>query len=75
MAVDAVDAKGNTVGEVGTGPAVNPATHGVRIRSGQAISVGLRMQDEFTGNFKVRAIDPSTQALLAELPLKTDYTV
>jgi hypothetical protein len=75
IAVDAVDAKGSTVGEVGTGPAVNPATQGVRIRPGQAISIGLRMQDEFSGSFTVRAIDPSTQALLADLKLKTDYAV
>ena len=75
IAIDAVDAKGNTVGEAGPGPAVNPATQGVRIRPGQAISIGLRMQDEFSGSFTVRAIDPSTQALLAELKLKTDYTV
>jgi hypothetical protein len=75
IAIDALDAKGNTVGEVGTGTAVNPATQGVRIRAGQAISVGLRMQDEFSGSFTVRAIDPSTQALLADLKLKTDYAV
>ena len=47
----------------------------VRIRPGQAISVGLRMQDEFSGSFTVRAIDPSAQALLADLKLKTDYAV
>ena len=75
IAIDAVDAKGKTVGEVGTGPTVNAATQGVRIRPGQVVSVGLRMDDEFAGAFTVRAIDPTTQALLAELKLKTDYAV
>ena len=75
IALDAVDAKGNTVGEVGTGPTVNAATQGVRIRPGQAVSVGLRMDDEFAGSFSVRAIEPVTQALLAQLKLKTDYAV
>jgi hypothetical protein len=75
IALDAVDAKGNTVGEVGTGPTVNAATQGVRIRPGQVVSVGLRMDDAFAGSFTVRAIDPATQALLAELKLKTDYAV
>ena len=75
VAIDAIDAKGKTVGEVGTGQTVNAATQGVRIRPGQVVSVGLRMDDDFSGTFTVRAIDPATQALLAELKLKTDYAV
>lgn len=75
IAIDAVDAKGRTVGEVGTGQTVNAATQGVRIKPGQVVSVGLRMEDDFDGSFTVRAIDPNTQALLAELKLKTDYAV
>ena len=31
------------------------------------------MEDEFSGTFTVRALDPTTQAILAELTLKTAY--
>jgi len=52
---------------------VNPATNGVRIRPGQVVSVSLRMEDSFSGQFTVRALDPNTQAMLADLTLKTAY--
>ena len=73
IALEAVDAKGNAIGWVGAGQTVNPATQGVRIRPGQVVGVGLRMEDEFSGNFTVRALDPATQALVAQLTLKTAY--
>ena len=73
VAIEGIDSKGKVVGSVGSGQTVNPATQGVRIRPGQAISVGLRMEDEFSGTFTIRAFDPTTQAIIAELTLKTAY--
>ena len=71
--LEAVDSKGSVVGWVGAGESVNPATGGVRIRPGQAIPVGLRMEETFEGNFTVRALDPVTNLTLGELSLKTAY--
>ena len=73
VAVEAVDAKGHVVGLVGSGQTINPATQGVRIKPGQIVNVGLRMEDNFSGAFTVRALDPATQAIIADLTLKTAY--
>jgi hypothetical protein len=73
VAIEAVDGKGNIVGLAGTGQSVNPATGCVRISPGSAVSVGLRMEEGFSGNFKVRVLDPATNATLADLALKTAY--
>jgi len=62
-----------SVGWVGSCPSVNPATGGVRIKPGAAISVGLRMEDDYSGSFTVRVLDAATNALLANLNLKTGY--
>jgi hypothetical protein len=73
VVVEAIDSKENIVGMAGTGQSVNPATGCVRIKPGSAISVGLRMEDNFSGNFSIRVLDPATNALLADLNLKTAY--
>jgi hypothetical protein len=73
VVVEAVDSSGSIVGLAGTGQAVNPATGCVRIKPGAALSVGLKMEDDFSGSFTVRVLDPATNALLADLPLKTAY--
>ncbi|OQX18969.1 MAG: hypothetical protein BWK76_05975 [Desulfobulbaceae bacterium A2] len=73
VAVEVVDAKGAIVGSVGSGQTVNPATGCARIKSGSAISFGLRMEDNFTGSFTVRILDPSTNLLHVSLNLKTGY--
>jgi hypothetical protein len=73
VAIEAVDASGNIVGLAGTGQSVNPATGCVRIKPGSALSVGLKMEEDFSGSFTVRVLDPATNALLADLPLKTAY--
>jgi hypothetical protein len=73
IAIEAVDSKGNTIGWVSSGQTVNPATQGIRIRPGQIVGVGLRMEEQFSGNFTVRAMDPATEAMIAELKLKTAY--
>ena len=73
VAVEVVDAKGTVVGSVGSGQTVNPATGCVRIKSGSAISFGLRMEDDFSGSFTVRILDPATNLLHVSLTLKTGY--
>lgn len=73
VAIEAIDSGNNVVGVTGTGQTVNPATGCVRIRPGSAISIGLKMEDSFSGNFKVRVLDPTSNATFAELPLKTAY--
>jgi hypothetical protein len=73
VAIEAVDSSGNIVGVAGTGQTVNPATGCVRIKPGNALPVGLKMEDSFSGNFKVRVLDPSSNATLADLSLKTAY--
>lgn len=73
VAIEAVDSKGRVVGWVGSGQTVNPATQGVRIKPGLVVPVGLRMEDDFSGTFSVRASDPTTQAIITEITLKTAY--
>lgn len=73
VAVEASDSKGNIVGWVGAGQSINPATGGVQIKPGSALAVGLKMAEDFSGNFTVRVLDPETNVLLAELKLKTGY--
>lgn len=73
VTVEAVDSTGKIIGWVGSGQSINPATGGVRIKPGAAIAVGLRMEDDFSGNFTVRVLDPTTNALLVDLKLKTGY--
>jgi hypothetical protein len=73
FSVEAFDASGTLVGSVAGGQTVNPATGCVRIKPGEAISVSLKMDDDFQGAFKVRVLDPSTGAQYAELSLRTNY--
>jgi hypothetical protein len=74
VTIEAVDSKGKVVGNVGSGHFVNPATGGVRIKPGAAISVALKMDDDFSGSFTVRVLDPTTNASLTDgLKLRTGY--
>jgi len=73
VAVEAVGSSGDIVGVAGSGQTVNPATGCVRIKPGSALSIGLKMEDGFSGNFKVRVLDPSSNATLAEISLQTAY--
>jgi hypothetical protein len=72
VVVEVIDAKDNLVGAVSAGQSVNPATGGVRIKPGTALAIGLKMEDEFSGNFTVRVLNQAN-ILLAELKLKTGY--
>ena len=61
------------VGEPAPSEHVDPTSGIVKIESGQAIKVPLRMKDDFAGEFTVTAVDPVTQITLDTLTLRTDY--
>jgi hypothetical protein len=64
------------VGEARPGEHVNAATGTVTLEPGETIKVTLKMDPEFEGKFKVKAIDPITSSILGDaLELVTDYTV
>jgi hypothetical protein len=73
--LEAHDAKGNVVGEARAGGAVNAATGTLSLHAGEKVQVTLRMQLEFEGKFKVKALDPKTSKLHGQIDLATDYTV
>ena len=75
--LEAQDSKSNVVGEPGPGGDVNPATRTVTLMPGERKQIALRMDDEFRGNFSVKALNPTTLALASRdsaLSLETDYT-
>jgi hypothetical protein len=61
------------IGEAAASPYVNATSNLVTIKPGQAIKVPLKMDDDFSGSFEVRATDPLTQVNYHTLKLKTDY--
>lgn len=75
MLLEAQDKKGTVVGEVKPGGMVNAATGTITLRPGQTEQVTLRMADEFSGKFTVKALNPTTLTTFATLDLETDYAV
>lgn len=75
LLLEAHDKKGNVVGEAKPGGLVNPATGTITLKPGDKVPVTLRMQMEFEGKFKVKALNPSTMVSFCQLDLETDYTV
>lgn len=73
--LEAHNKQGDVVGEPKAGGAVNPATGTLTLRAGQKVQVTLRMQMEFEGKFKVKALNPKTNEILSQLDLETDYSV
>lgn len=73
--LEAHDKNGNVVGEAKPGGAVNPATGTITLKPGDKTQITLKMQLEFEGKFKVKALNPSTMAAYCQLDLETDYTV
>ena len=72
--LEALDNKGNVVGEPRPGSEVNPATRTVTLMPGKRKQIALRMDDEFRGKFSVKALNPMTLAAYSTLALETDYT-
>ena len=73
--LEAHNSKGDVVGEAKAGGPVNPATGTLTLHAGEKAQVTLRMQMEFEGKFKVKALNPKTNAIYAQIELETDYTV
>ena len=73
--LEAHDKKSNVVGEAKPGAAVKAATGTITLRPGAIINITLKMQLEFEGRFKVKALNPTTMVEYASLDLETDYTV
>jgi PglZ domain len=73
--LEAHDRRGNVVGEAKAGGPVNPATGTMTLKPGERVQVPLKMQLEFEGKFKVKALNPTTMATYSSLDLQTDYTV
>jgi len=73
--LEAQTKKGDVVGEAKAGGVVNPATGTITLHPGEKAQVTLRMQMEFEGKFKVKALNPTTMAVYCQLELETDYTV
>jgi hypothetical protein len=73
--LEAHDRRGHVVGEAKAGGRVNPATGTMTLKPGDHVQVPLKMQLEFEGKFKVKALNPTTMATYCSLDLQTDYTV
>ena len=73
--LEAHDKKGNVVGEAKPGGIVNPATGTITLKPGDKLQVTLKMQMEYEGKFKVKALNPSTMVAFCQLDLETYYTV
>jgi hypothetical protein len=71
--LEAQDKKGNVVGELKVGGAVNAATGTITLCPGQKEQVTLRMELDFEGKFTVKALNPTTLTTYATLDLETDY--
>lgn len=73
--LEALDGKGNVVGEPRPGGQVNSATRAVTLVPGQRKQIALGMDPEFEGKFTVKVLNPATLASYGALKLETDYTV
>jgi hypothetical protein len=73
--LEAQNAQGEVVGEPRPGGDVNPATRTIALRPGESKQITIRMEPEFEGKFKLKALDPVTMAAHASLDLETDYAV
>lgn len=73
--LEAQNNKGEVVGEAKAGGAVNPATGTLTLQAGEKVQVTLKMQMEFEGKFKVKALNPKTNAIYSQIELETDYAV
>ena len=74
--LEAHSTKNEVIGEAMIGEHVNAATGTVYLSPRTAIKVTLKMNPEFEGKFKVKAIDPVTNTIIGTaLELETDYAV
>lgn len=73
--LEAHDSKGEVVGEAKVGGVVNPATGSLSLKPGDKVQVTMKMQMDFEGKFKIKALNPATYTVYCQLDLATDYAV
>jgi len=73
--LEAHNGKGDVVGEAKAAGAVNPATGTLTLKPGDKVQVTIKMQMEFEGKFRIKALHPSTYTVYCQLDLETDYAV
>ncbi len=73
--LEAHNSKGEVVGEAKAGGPVDPASGTLTLKAGEKVQVTLKMQMEFEGKFKVKALNPKTNAIFSQIELETDYAV
>ena len=73
--LEAHNSKGDVVGEAKAAGAVNPATGTLSLKPGDKVQVTIKMQMEFEGKFKIKALNPSTYSVYCQLDLETEYAV
>lgn len=72
--LEAHDPQGDVIGEAKAGGAVNPATGTLTLKPGRR-SRSPKMHMDFEGKFKLKALNPSTFEIYAQLDLATNYAV
>ena len=76
LLIEAHDANGKVVGEPRGAETVNQLTSTITLTSGQRRQIPIRMDEDFTGKFTIKAMNPTTLALISkgsEISLETDY--
>jgi hypothetical protein len=73
--LEAHDPQGDVIGEAKAGGAVNPATGTLTLKPGEKVQVTVKMHMDFEGKFKLKALNPSTFEIYAQLDLATNYAV
>jgi hypothetical protein len=73
--LEAYNSNGDVVGEAKAAGAVNPATGTLSLKPGDKVQVTIKMQMEFEGKFKIKALNPATYTVYCQLDLETNYAV
>ncbi len=73
--LEAHDPQGDVIGEAKAGGVVNPATGTLTLKPGEKVQVTVKMHMDFEGKFKLKALNPSTFEIYAQLDLATNYAV
>ena len=73
--LEAHDSKGEVVGEAKAGGTVNPATGTLSLKPGDKVQVTIKMQMDFEGKFKIKALNTTTYTVYCQIDLATDYAV
>jgi hypothetical protein len=73
--LEAHNSRGEIVGEAKAGGVVNPATGTLTMKPGDKVQVTMKLQMDFEGKLKIKALHPTTYTVYCQLELATDYAV